>query len=64
MAEDKADAAARIAQAVRGAAEDGRIACSKALAIARRLGVPARAVGEVCNRERIKIVDCQLGCFG
>jgi DNA invertase Pin-like site-specific DNA recombinase len=64
MTEDTADAAARIAQAVRRAAEDGRIACSKALAIARRLGVPARAVGEACNRERIKIVDCQLGCFG
>lgn len=52
-----------IAEALRAEAEDGRIPCAKALALARRLGAEPGQVGEVCNKERIKIVQCQLGCF-
>lgn len=52
-----------IAQALRAEAEDGRIPCAKALALAHRLGVEPKQVGQVCDRERIKIVQCQLGCF-
>ncbi|MFW6161267.1 MAG: hypothetical protein ACODAJ_00775 [Planctomycetota bacterium] len=54
----------RVAEAVRAAAEDGRLACAEALAIAERLEVEPRAVGEAANRLGIKIVACQLGCFG
>lgn len=53
----------RIAEAAETEAEDGRIPCFKALALARRLGVDPGKVGEACNRARIKIVRCQLGCF-
>jgi molybdopterin-guanine dinucleotide biosynthesis protein len=53
----------KIAKAVRAEAEDNRIACAKALALARRLGVSPDQVGEACNQARIKIVQCQLGCF-
>jgi len=54
----------RIVQAAREEAEDGRIACAKALALAERLGVSPRLVGEALNEQKIKIVQCQLGCFG
>ena len=54
----------RIARAAREEAEDGRIACAKALALAKRLGVGPSLVGEVLNEQKIKIVQCQLGCFG
>jgi hypothetical protein len=53
-----------VVEAVRRESEDGRIPCRAALAIAARLGVSAGAVGQVCNEEKIKIVNCQLGCFG
>ena len=54
----------QIRAAVREAAEKGRIECARALAVARRLKVEPRRVGEACNAERIKVVRCQLGCFG
>lgn len=54
----------RLADAVKAAAEDRRLACADALAIAARLGVEPRAVGQAANALGIKIVDCQLGCFG
>jgi hypothetical protein len=53
----------RLAEAVRREADQGRIECARALALARDLGVSPRRVGDVCNREGIKIVACQLGCF-
>jgi hypothetical protein len=56
--------AGEVREAVRGEAEGGRIPCARALAVARRLGVEPRTVGDACNREGIKIVRCQLGCFG
>jgi len=54
----------QIAQAVQGAAKDGRISCKAALTIAERLGVTPAEVGRAVNAAGIKIVNCQLGCFG
>jgi hypothetical protein len=54
----------QVAEVVTAAAEERRLACAEALAIAERLGVEPIAVGQTANRLGIKIVDCQLGCFG
>ena len=54
----------RVADAVRDAAVERRLPCAEALAVAERLGVEPRVVGEAANALGIKIVDCQLGCFG
>jgi hypothetical protein len=35
-----------------------------AFEVAAKLGVPRREVGEAANELGLKIVDCQLGCFG
>jgi len=50
--------------ALRAEAEDGRISCAAALSLARRLGVNPAAVGRACDELGLKIVSCQLGCFG
>jgi len=54
---------ARIREELKKASENGAIACRTALELAERLGVEPRLVGQAANKERIKIISCQLGCF-
>lgn len=42
---------------------DGRISCTLARVIADELGAPYREVGETANELKIKIKNCELGCF-
>jgi len=44
--------------------DQGRLACRDALAAAARLGVTPARIGHICDAHDIRIVDCQLGCFG
>lgn len=44
-------------------AEELKLPCSKAFAIASEVKVPVGEVGKICNEVGIKIVGCQLGCF-
>jgi len=44
--------------------DDGAVGCASALAYARDKNVPAAEVGARLTALDIKIVDCQLGCFG
>jgi len=50
-------------EAVRKAAQEGRLTCEKAHDLGRKLGVPLEDIGKVCNELQIKIQACQLGCF-
>lgn len=56
-----------VAQEVRDellkAAVDGSIDCGKALAIARKLNVDPKVVGNACNLLHIKVRSCSLGLF-
>ncbi|HHW54545.1 MAG: hypothetical protein WAQ41_07825 [bacterium] len=45
-------------------APDKRLSCPQALALANRLGVAPIKVGRAADQLGIKIVGCQLGCFG
>lgn len=49
---------------VKKASTDGRLPCKQALALANRLDVSPRRIGDAANEAGIKIVSCQLGCFG
>jgi hypothetical protein len=40
-----------------------KITCPQAFAIAAKAKVSKMAVGEYCTKNRIKIRECQLGCF-
>ncbi|HUW60106.1 MAG TPA: hypothetical protein VMZ06_03790 [Candidatus Bathyarchaeia archaeon] len=44
---------------------DGRLVlpCAAAFRISGETGAALSEIGDACNRERIKIVGCQLGCF-
>ncbi len=42
----------------------GEISCRKALLLAENMGVPPRMVGDAADRAGVKIISCQLGCFG
>lgn len=48
---------------IREALQDGRLPCTEAWAIARRLKVPRLTVANVCEALDIKIRPCQLGAF-
>ncbi len=53
----------KIKQALQEAGLTGEITCPQAFGIAEKAKVPRSAVGEYCTRNRIKIRNCQLGCF-
>jgi molybdopterin-guanine dinucleotide biosynthesis protein len=42
---------------------EGKITCSDARTIAEELGVPYKEVGKTANELKIKIKNCELGCF-
>jgi len=46
--------------------EDGRkvLECARAFELSERYSLPLQRIGEICDRHGIKIVRCQLGCFG
>lgn len=45
--------------------EDGgkKLACAKAFILAEDYGVKLSDISRYCNRNKIKISNCQLGCF-
>lgn len=53
----------KLEAAIKNKLEDGRLPCAKAFEIAKEQKVSRQQVGEICNRARIKISRCQLGCF-
>lgn len=53
----------RLIEAVRNAAQDGRLSCEQAHDLGRELDVPLRDIGAICNELKIKVTACQLGCF-
>jgi hypothetical protein len=45
------------------AAKDGKISCAVAFKIARENEVSTQEIGSLLNQLKIKIANCQLGCF-
>jgi hypothetical protein len=48
---------------IKAAAPEGKIPCPAAFRLAEELGISRRELGEFLNELRIKITNCQLGCF-
>jgi hypothetical protein len=53
----------KIRKALQEAGITEKITCPEAFGIAEKAKVSRAAVGEYCTKNRIKIRDCQLGCF-
>jgi hypothetical protein len=52
-----------IAAKLKEAAKDGKISCAMAQKIASENKIPMKQVGNLLNKMKIKIAQCQLGCF-
>ncbi len=52
-----------LAEAILSAAENNRLTCERAHALAQELHVTLREIGALCDELKIKIAACQLGCF-
>lgn len=48
---------------VKDAAPESKIGCAAAFRLAEELGLSRRDMGELLNQLKIKIIQCQLGCF-
>ncbi len=48
---------------LRSRSKDNRIDCAQMFAIAEKLGLPRKQVGTAATQLKIKISNCQLGCF-
>ncbi len=48
---------------IRAAASEGKIPCATAFRLAEELGISRKELGNLLNELRIKIIQCQLGCF-
>jgi len=44
-------------------AKEGKLPCAKCFKIAEDFGISKREMGKVLNEMKIKISQCQLGCF-
>ncbi len=53
----------KIKQLLKDKAVDGRLTCSAARQIAEELKAPYREVGKAADELKIKIKNCELGCF-
>ena len=48
---------------IRAAATEGKIPCATAFRLAEELGISRQDLGNLLNDLKIKIIQCQLGCF-
>ncbi|MCZ7663573.1 MAG: hypothetical protein M5U22_11880 [Thermoleophilia bacterium] len=53
----------KIKKEVELAAQDKRLDCPDARALAEKLGVEYSLVGKACDELQVKIHACELGCF-
>ncbi len=44
-------------------ATDYKISCPRARKLAKEFGITSEEIGKICNRLKIKIYACELGCF-
>lgn len=54
---------AEVRDKIRTAAPEGKIPCAAAFRLAEELGISRQELGNLLNELRIKIIQCQLGCF-
>ncbi len=45
-------------------AVEGKASCKALLALAEKLDVSPKQIGEACNEINVRVSTCQLGCFG
>ncbi|HUL32011.1 MAG TPA: hypothetical protein VLZ03_16285 [Thermodesulfobacteriota bacterium] len=54
----------RSEEAIREKAKDGKLPCAACFKIAEDFGISNKEIGKILNEMKVKISNCQLGCFG
>ncbi|MDX9714129.1 MAG: hypothetical protein RBT37_01730 [Dissulfurispiraceae bacterium] len=60
---DKTAVDSRLKKMLESTASDGKITCTAARQIAESLGVPYSEIAKAANELKLKITNCELGCF-
>ncbi len=53
----------RLEAAILEKAKEGKIPCAVCFKIAEEVGISKREMGKILNEMKVKIGQCQLGCF-
>ena len=53
----------KLEEAIKGKAKDGKLPCAMCFKIAEDFGISKKEMGRILNEMKIKIGQCQLGCF-
>jgi hypothetical protein len=53
----------KLEETILAKAKDGKIPCAVCFKISEDLGIPKKELTRVLNEMKIKISECQLGCF-
>jgi hypothetical protein len=53
----------RLEGAINEKAKDGRLPCALCFKIAEDFGISKKEMGKILNEMKVKISQCQLGCF-
>lgn len=53
----------KIEEAILEKSKDGKVPCAMCFKIAEDFGISKREIGDILNEMKVKISQCQLGCF-
>ncbi len=53
----------KIEEVIKGKSKEGRLPCAMCFKIAEDFGISKREMGKILNEMKVKISQCQLGCF-
>ena len=53
----------KLEEAINEKAKDGKLPCAVCFKIAEDFGISKKEMGKILNEMKIKIGQCQLGCF-
>ncbi|MBI4186841.1 MAG: hypothetical protein HY530_04965 [Chloroflexi bacterium] len=64
FASDIVETDKRLGDEIKASLVDGYLTCPVAFKIAKKLGVTPAQVGDMTNKQKVRLIGCQLGCFG
>jgi hypothetical protein len=53
----------KVTEKVKVLSKNGKISCKQALKLAEEEGISSKDIGALLNELKVKVMDCQLGCF-
>ncbi|HXX34536.1 MAG TPA: hypothetical protein VEM15_08685 [Thermodesulfobacteriota bacterium] len=54
---------AKIEEIIKKKAREGKLPCALCFKIAEDVGISKKEMGKILNEMKVKISECQLGCF-